>query len=54
MSNRPEVMMLWHLLKRLLIFPKGLLGGLTAATLMWTAVIFYGKWQAGARSIRSA
>jgi hypothetical protein len=26
--------MIWHLLKRLLIFPKGLLGGLIAATLL--------------------
>ena len=33
--------MIWHILKPLLIFPKGLLGGLIAATLMWTVVIFY-------------
>ena len=39
--------MIWHLLKRLLIFPKGLLGGLIAATLMWTVVIFYySSWHA--------
>lgn len=37
----PEAVMIWHILKPLLIFPKGLLGGLMAATLMWTAVIFY-------------
>src|SRR6202030_2605769 len=33
MPNRPEAVMIWHFLKRLLIFPKGLLGGLIAATL---------------------
>ncbi len=33
--------MIWHILKPLLIFPKGLLGGLIAATLMWAVVIFY-------------
>src|ERR1700691_858381 len=46
MPNRPEVVMLWQLLKPLLIFPKGLLGGLIAATVMWMAVIFYDNWQA--------
>jgi hypothetical protein len=51
MPDRPEVVMLWHLLKRLLIFPKGLLGGLIAATLMWAAVIFYDNWQAN-RNVR--
>ena len=44
MPNRPEAVMIWHLLKRLLIFPKGLLGGLIAAILMWTVVIFYYNW----------
>jgi hypothetical protein len=38
--------MIWHLFKRLLIFPKGLLGGLIAAILMWTVVIFYYNWHA--------
>jgi hypothetical protein len=51
MPNRPEVVMLWHPLKRLLIFPKGLLGGLIAATVMWMAVIFYYNWQAS-RNVR--
>lgn len=51
MPNRPEAVMIWHLLRRLLIFPKGLLGGLIAATLMWTVVIFYYNWQA-TRSVR--
>jgi hypothetical protein len=51
MPNRPEEVMLWHLLKTLLIFPKGLLGGLTAATLMWAAVIFYDNWQTS-RNVR--
>jgi hypothetical protein len=43
--------MIWHLLKRLLIFPKGLLGGLIAATLMWTVVIFFYNWHS-TRSVR--
>ena len=43
--------MIWHLLKRLLIFPEGLLGGLIATTLMWTMVIFYHSWHE-ARSVR--
>jgi hypothetical protein len=51
MPNRPEAVMIWDLLKRLLIFPKGPLGGLIAATLMWTAVIFYYNWHA-TRSVR--
>jgi hypothetical protein len=46
MPERPEAVAIWHLLKRLLIFPKGLLGGLVAATLMWTVVIFYCTWHA--------
>ncbi len=33
--------MLWQLLKPLLIFPKGLLGGLISAIIMWMAVIVY-------------
>jgi hypothetical protein len=33
--------MIWHILKPLLIFPKGLLGGIIAATLMWAVLIFY-------------
>ncbi len=45
MPNRPAVVMLWQILKRLLIFPKGLFGGLIAATVMWIAVIFYDNWQ---------
>ena len=53
MPNRPEVVMLWHLLERLLIFPKGLLGGLIAATVMWMAVIFYSNWQAS-RNVEKA
>jgi hypothetical protein len=51
MPNGPEGVMIWHLLKPLLIFPKGLLGGLIAATLMWMMVIFYYTWQA-TRSVR--
>jgi hypothetical protein len=46
MPNSPEAVMTWRFLKPLLIFPKGLLGGLIAATLMWTMVIFYYSWQA--------
>ena len=44
MPNGPEAIMIWHLLKRLLIFPKGLLGGLIAATVMWTVVILSYNW----------
>ena len=44
MPIRPETATVWHLLKQLLIFPRGLLGGLVAATLMWTVVIFYNNW----------
>ncbi len=44
MPNRPGVVMLWRILKGLLIFPKGLLGGLIAATVMWMLVIFYDNW----------
>ena len=43
--------MILQLLKQLLIFPKGLLGGLISATVMWTVVIFYHTWHA-ARSAR--
>jgi hypothetical protein len=50
MPNGPEAIMIWHLLKRLLIFPKGLLGGLIAATVMWTVVILSYNWLV-ARSI---
>jgi hypothetical protein len=38
--------MIWQFLKQLLIFPKGLFGGLIFATAMWTIVIFYHTWHA--------
>jgi hypothetical protein len=41
MPKRPETVIIWHLFKGLLIFPKGLLGGLIAATVMWTVIVFY-------------
>jgi hypothetical protein len=44
MPNSPEAVALWQLFKQLLIFPKGLLGGLIFATVMWTAVIIYQTW----------
>jgi hypothetical protein len=43
--------MIWSLIKRLLIFPKGLLGGLIASILMWMVVVFYYNWHA-TRSVR--
>jgi hypothetical protein len=36
--------MLWRLLKQLLIFPKGLLGGIVFATVTWTAIVSYEAW----------
>ena len=38
--------MIWKVLKPLLIFPKGLLGGLIAATFTWMVVTFYHSWNA--------
>jgi hypothetical protein len=46
MPKSPETAMIWHLFKGLLIFPKGLLGGLIAATVMWTVIVFYYNWHA--------
>jgi hypothetical protein len=46
MPNSPEAVMIWRLVKSLLIFPKGLLGGLIAAILMWMVVVFYYNWHA--------
>ena len=51
MPNSPEAVMIWRLIKRLLIFPKGLLGGLIAAILMWMVVVSYYNWHA-TRSVR--
>ena len=51
MTNRPEAVGVWHLFDRLLIFPKGLLGGVAAATFMWMMVVVYQNWYA-TRSIR--
>jgi uncharacterized membrane protein len=50
-AQQAEAVMISQLLKGLLIFPIGLLGGLIASTLMWTVVIFYYHWHA-TRSIR--
>lgn len=36
---------LWRLLKEVLIFPKGLLGGIAFATVMWTAIVSYQSWR---------
>jgi hypothetical protein len=38
--------MIWSLVKSLLIFPKGLLGGLIASILMWMVVVSYYNWHA--------
>ena len=46
MPNSPAAVMIFQLLKQLFIFPKGLLGGLISATVMWTVVIFYHTWHA--------
>ena len=51
MPNSPEAVMIWRLIKRLLIFPKGLLGGLIAAILMWMVVVSYYNWHA-TRNVR--
>lgn len=51
MPNSPETVMIWRLVKRLLIFPKGLLGGLIAAIGMWMVVVFYYNRHA-TRSVR--
>jgi hypothetical protein len=51
MPHSPAAVMIWRLFKHLLIFPKGLLGGLIAATFMWAVVIFYHTWHA-TRSVR--
>ena len=37
--------MLWQIIKPLLIFPKGLFGGLTGAVVMWIAVIVFFHWK---------
>jgi|HubBroStandDraft_6_1064221.scaffolds.fasta_scaffold1378574_2 hypothetical protein len=36
---------LMNLVRGLLIFPKGLLGGLGAAIVMWTIVLCYSAWR---------
>lgn len=41
--------MLWEIVKALLIFPKGLLGGLSGAIVMWIAVIFFSQWEVTTR-----
>ena len=51
MPTSPVAVMIWQLLRQLLIFPKGLLGGLISATFMWTVVIFYHTWYA-TRNVR--
>jgi hypothetical protein len=51
MPDSPVAVMIFQLLKRLLIFPKGLLGGLISATAMWTVVIVSHTWHAS-RSAR--
>jgi hypothetical protein len=51
MPNSPEAVMIWRLIKRLLIFPKGLLGGFIAAILMWMVVVSYYNWHA-TRNVR--
>ena len=52
MPNRPEAIVIWQILKPLLIFPKGLLGGLVAASVMWTVVILGYDWNA-TRGVRN-
>jgi hypothetical protein len=42
--DNAATVMLWRLLKQLLIFPKGLLGGIVFATVMWTAIVSYQTW----------
>jgi hypothetical protein len=37
--------MFWQVIKPLLIFPRGLLGGLAATIIMWIAVIWFDYWQ---------
>lgn len=37
--------MLWEIIKPLLIFPKGLIGGLTGVVVMWIAVIVSFQWK---------
>jgi hypothetical protein len=44
MPDKAAGVMLSRLLKQLLIFPKGLLGGIVFATVMWTAIISYHTW----------
>jgi hypothetical protein len=42
--DNAAAVMLWRLLKQLLIFPKGLLGGIVSATVMWTTIVSYQSW----------
>ena len=52
MPNRPEAIVVWQILKPLLIFPKGLPGGLVTASVMWTVVILGYYWNA-TRGVRT-
>ena len=44
-SDTRDWPILWEIIKPLLIFPKGLLGGLAATVIMWIAVVAFDYWQ---------